>query len=172
MIEELIKSTFQVFWCANRRGWMWASKYCHGKYKTKYVNKTTTVNIESLICKLLLGYECARWAELTIDETVLGKYFPSFETILKSLIFFTLMNLGRICTSIQLIDDVFFTRLSRSSRSADGNFDYSRQKRQSQNFEGEIYDNSRIICEVKENIKLSEYSKIIILSGIPWWKPL
>ena len=82
------------------------------------------------------------------------------------------MNLGRICTSIQLIDDVFFTRLSRSSRSADGNFDYSRQKRQSQNFEGEIYDNSRIICEVKEIIKLSEYSKIIILSGIPWWKPL
>ena len=75
MIEELIKSTFQVFWCANRRGWMWASKYCHGKYKTKYVNKTPTVDMDSLICKLLLGYECARWAELTIDETVLGKYF-------------------------------------------------------------------------------------------------
>ena len=34
------------------------------------------------------------------------------------------------------------------------NFDFSRQKRQSQNFEGEIYDNSRIICEVKEIIKL------------------
>ena len=133
------------------------------------VCKQNVNDMDSLICKLLLGYECARWAELTIDEKVLGIYF---ETILKSLIFFTLMNLGRICTSIQLIDDVFFTRLSRLSRSADGNFDYSRQKRQSQNFEGEIYDNSRIICEVKEIIKLSEYSKIIILSGIPWWKPL
>ena len=39
------------------------------------------------------------------------------------------------------------------------NFDYSRQKRQSQNFEGEIYDNSRIICEVKEIVNYQNIKK-------------
>ena len=103
---------------------MWANEYGHWSSETPdKVFKTTNQQERSWFGNYFLGYECARWDELTIDDTVLGTFV--FKQFWEATAFQCvrnderMLNLGRICTDIQLVNDGFLTRLLRFSRSTD-----------------------------------------------------